>query len=70
MDAGEIVLELAVEFAHLCLGDPEEGADFFGENDAGNEDEGNRRAGDEGKLPVDGQQDDQDAEMVSGIIWA
>ena len=61
VDAGEVVLELAVEFAHFLLGNPEEGADFFGKDDAGKEDQGNRRAGDQGQLPVDGQQHDQHA---------
>ena len=59
MNAGEVVLEFAVEFAHFLLGNPEEGADFFGEDDAGKEDEGDRRAGDQRQLPVDGQQHDE-----------
>ena len=59
MNAGEIVLQLAVQLAHLLLLDSEEGTNLFGEEKAGDDDQRDGGAGDQRELPVDRQQDDQ-----------
>ena len=59
MEAGQVILELAVELARLLLGQAEIGPHLLGEDHPGKEDQGDGGAGDEGQLPVDGQQDDQ-----------
>ena len=61
VDAGQVVLQFAVQFAHLFLGNAKIRADFLGEDHAGNQDQGDRRTGDEGQLGIDGQQHDQHA---------
>ena len=61
MDARQVVLQLAVQFAHLLLGNAEEGAHLFGEDHAGDENQRDRRAGDQRQPPVDGGQHHQHA---------
>ena len=59
VDAGEVVLELAVQFAHFLLRNAEVRPDLFGKDHAGDQNEGDRRAGDEREFRVDGEQDDE-----------
>ena len=59
MHARDIVLELAVQLAHLLLGGAEERPHLFGKHKAGSEDQRQRNAGDQRQLGIDGQQHHQ-----------
>ena len=61
VDAGKVVLQLSVEFAHFGLGYAEEEAHLFRKDDAGDQDQRDRGAGDQRQFRVDGQQHDQHA---------
>ena len=63
----QAVLELGIQFAHALLGSFEEGTDDFGEYHAGQQDQRDGAAGDQRQLPVDGEQDHQNANK-SGYI--
>ena len=61
MHAGDIVLQLAVQFAHLLLGDAEIGPHLFGKHETGGQDQRQRDGRDQRELSVDGQQHHQHA---------
>ena len=61
MNPGKVVLQLSVKLAHFLLGNAEIRTDLLREDHPGEQNQRNGRTGDDGKLPVDGQQNDQDA---------
>ena len=67
METGEAVLQLRVQLAHDLLRGAEERAHDLGENDAGDQDQRDREAGDQRQLPVDGQQDHEHADKCDEV---
>ena len=67
MNAGKVVLQFAVQFTHLFLGDPEIRANLLGKDNTGNENQRNRRTRNQGQLCVNGQQYNQHAEECDQV---